>query len=215
MISQPFCSDYLTVDRIVRAPKLKLAITAGAGADMSTWRAATERGLTIAEVTFSHSISVSEHVVIMILSLVRRYLPSHARARQGDGHLRLLDMQGHSGGRYPPSRSEAHRRRSGGRHHIPCQAVERALRLRDRRRGHLRIARRGREVTVTKQHLDHPEIGPVLKPVGCEAVSECVDADALGKAGRLRRGPAGGMKHLDVDRLVSASGEQSRLGPRQ
>ncbi len=31
----------------------------------------------MAEVTYSNSISVSEHVVMMILGLVRNYLPSH------------------------------------------------------------------------------------------------------------------------------------------
>ena len=32
---------------------------------------------TVAEVTYSNSISVSEHVVMMILSLVRNYIPSY------------------------------------------------------------------------------------------------------------------------------------------
>src|SRR5258708_15393901 len=36
-----------------------------------------ERGITVAEVTYCNSISVSEHVVMMILALVRNYLPSH------------------------------------------------------------------------------------------------------------------------------------------
>ena len=36
-----------------------------------------ERGLTVAEVTYSNSISVSEHVVMLILSLVRDYIPSY------------------------------------------------------------------------------------------------------------------------------------------
>jgi len=33
--------------------------------------------MTVAEVTYCNSISVSEHVVMMILALVRNYLPSH------------------------------------------------------------------------------------------------------------------------------------------
>ena len=33
--------------------------------------------LTVAEVTYSNSISVAEHVVMMILALVRNYIPSH------------------------------------------------------------------------------------------------------------------------------------------
>jgi formate dehydrogenase len=36
-----------------------------------------QKGITVAEVTYSNSISVSEHVVMMILSLVRNYIPSY------------------------------------------------------------------------------------------------------------------------------------------
>ena len=71
VISQPFWPAYLTAARIAKAPKLKLAITAGIGSDHVDRQAAIERGITVAEVTFSNSISVAEHVVMMILSLVR------------------------------------------------------------------------------------------------------------------------------------------------
>jgi formate dehydrogenase len=77
VISQPFWPAYLTAERIAKAPKLKLAITAGIGSDHVDLQAAIERGLTVAEVTYCNSISVSEHVVMMILSLVRNYLPSY------------------------------------------------------------------------------------------------------------------------------------------
>ena len=77
VISQPFWPAYLTAERIAKAPKLKLAITAGIGSDHVDLDAAIEHGVTVAEVTYSNSISVSEHVVMMILSLVRNYLPSH------------------------------------------------------------------------------------------------------------------------------------------
>jgi formate dehydrogenase len=77
VISQPFWPAYLTAERIAKAPKLKLAITAGIGSDHVDLQAAMERGLTVAEVTYSNSISVSEHVVMMILSLVRNYIPSY------------------------------------------------------------------------------------------------------------------------------------------
>jgi formate dehydrogenase len=36
-----------------------------------------KNGITVSEVTFCNSISVAEHVVMMILSLVRNYIPSH------------------------------------------------------------------------------------------------------------------------------------------
>ncbi|MBF6557062.1 MAG: NAD-dependent formate dehydrogenase [Acidimicrobiales bacterium] len=77
VISQPFWPAYLTAERIARAPKLKLALTAGIGSDHVDLDAAMQRNITVAEVTYSNSISVSEHVVMMILGLVRNYIPSH------------------------------------------------------------------------------------------------------------------------------------------
>ena len=77
VISQPFWPAYLTAERIAKAPKLKLAITAGIGSDHVDLQAAMEKGMTVAEVTYSNSISVSEHVVMAILSLVRNYIPSY------------------------------------------------------------------------------------------------------------------------------------------
>ena len=68
VISQPFWPAYLTAERIAKAKKLKLAITAGIGSDHVDLQAAIERGVTVAEVTYSNSISVSEHVVMMILA---------------------------------------------------------------------------------------------------------------------------------------------------
>ena len=67
VISQPFWPAYLTAERIAKAPKLKLAITAGIGSDHVDLKAAIERGMTVAEVTYSNSISVAEHVVMMLL----------------------------------------------------------------------------------------------------------------------------------------------------
>jgi len=77
VISQPFWPAYLTPERIEKAKKLKLAITAGIGSDHVNLESAINHGVTVAEVTYSNSISVSEHVVMMILSLVRNYLPSY------------------------------------------------------------------------------------------------------------------------------------------
>jgi formate dehydrogenase len=77
VISQPFWPAYLTAERIAKAPQLRLAVTAGIGSDHVDLQAAIEHGLTVAEVTYSNSISVSEHVVMMILSLVRNYIPSY------------------------------------------------------------------------------------------------------------------------------------------
>lgn len=77
VISQPFWPAYLTEERIAKAKKLKLAITAGIGSDHVDLKAAIANKITVAEVTYCNSISVAEHAVMMILSLVRNYLPSH------------------------------------------------------------------------------------------------------------------------------------------
>ncbi len=77
VISQPFWPAYMTAERIAKAPKLKLIITAGVGSDHTDLQAAIDRKVTVAEVTFCNSISVAEHVVMMILGLVRNYIPSY------------------------------------------------------------------------------------------------------------------------------------------
>ncbi|MDV6010949.1 NAD-dependent formate dehydrogenase [Haloechinothrix sp. LS1_15] len=87
VISQPFWPAYLTRERIAKAPNLKLALTAGIGSDHVDLDAAIERGITVAEVTYCNSISVAEHVVMMILSLVRNYLPSHQWVLDGGWHI--------------------------------------------------------------------------------------------------------------------------------
>jgi len=99
IISQPFWPAYLTRDRIARAKKLKLAITAGIGSDHVDLQAAMDHGITVAEVTFSNSISVAEHVVMMILSQVRNYLPSYRWVVDGGWNIadcvsRSYDLEG-------------------------------------------------------------------------------------------------------------------------
>jgi len=103
VISQPFWPAYLTAERIARARNLKLAITAGIGSDHVDLQAAIDRGLTVAEVTYCNSISVAEHVVMMILSLVRNYLPSHQVVLDGGWNIadcaaRSYDVEGMSVG---------------------------------------------------------------------------------------------------------------------
>jgi formate dehydrogenase len=99
VISQPFWPAYLTKERIAKAKKLKLAITAGIGSDHVDLEAAAKHGVTVAEVTYSNSISVAEHVVMMVLSLVRNYLPSHQYAVNGGWNIadcvsRSYDLEG-------------------------------------------------------------------------------------------------------------------------
>ncbi|MGE3873398.1 MAG: NAD-dependent formate dehydrogenase [Parvibaculaceae bacterium] len=99
VISQPFWPAYLTAERIAKAPKLKLALTAGIGSDHVDLQAAMNRGITVAEVTYCNSISVSEHVVMMILSLVRNYIPSYKWVLDGGWNIadcvtRSYDVEG-------------------------------------------------------------------------------------------------------------------------
>jgi formate dehydrogenase len=99
VISQPFWPAYLTRERIARARKLKLALTAGIGSDHVDLEAAAHAHVTVAEVTGSNSISVAEHVVMMVLSLVRNYLPSHEIAAKGGWNIadcveRSYDVEG-------------------------------------------------------------------------------------------------------------------------
>ena len=99
VISQPFWPAYLTAERIAKAPKLKLAITAGIGSDHVDLDAAIANDITVAEVTYSNSISVSEHVVMMILALVRNYIPSYGQVVDGGWNIadcvaRSYDVEG-------------------------------------------------------------------------------------------------------------------------
>jgi formate dehydrogenase len=99
VISQPFWPAYLTAERIAKAPNLRLAVTAGIGSDHVDLDAAIAHGVTVAEVTYCNSISVAEHVVMMILSLVRNYLPSHQWVRDGGWNIadcvaRSYDVEG-------------------------------------------------------------------------------------------------------------------------
>ncbi|MFE0186891.1 NAD-dependent formate dehydrogenase [Streptomyces sp. NPDC058989] len=100
VISQPFWPAYLTPDRIAAAPRLGLAITAGIGSDHVDLPSAISHGMTVAEVTYSNSISVSEHAVMQILTLVHDYLPAHqwVTAKKGwniaDSVSRSYDLEG-------------------------------------------------------------------------------------------------------------------------
>src|SRR5215469_3028055 len=87
VISQPFWPAYLTAERFARAKKLMLALTAGIGSDHVDLDAAIKQKVTVAEVTGSNCISVAEHAVMMILALVRNYLPAHDWAKTGGWNI--------------------------------------------------------------------------------------------------------------------------------
>jgi formate dehydrogenase len=99
VISQPFWPAYLTAERIAKAKNLKMAVTAGIGSDHVDLQAAMDRKITVAEVTYCNSLSVSEHVVMMILGLVRNYIPSYQWVVKGGWNIadcveRSYDLEG-------------------------------------------------------------------------------------------------------------------------
>lgn len=99
VISQPFWPAYLTSERIKKASKLKLAITAGIGSDHVDLQSAIDSGMTVCEVTWCNSISVAEHAVMQILALVRNYIPQYKWVVSGgwnisDSVSRSYDIEG-------------------------------------------------------------------------------------------------------------------------
>ena len=58
-----------------------------------------DKGITVAEVTYCNSISVAEHIVMMILALVRNYIPSYGWVVRGGWNIadcveRSYDLEG-------------------------------------------------------------------------------------------------------------------------
>ncbi|EOV79239.1 hypothetical protein A1UI_01629 [Escherichia coli KTE73] len=80
-------------------PFMAISIHPGFGSDHVDLDAAAKAGITVAEITGSNSISVAEHVVMMVLSLVRNYLPSHQISADGGWNIadcvtRSYDVEG-------------------------------------------------------------------------------------------------------------------------
>nr|ABL97309.1 NAD-dependent formate dehydrogenase [uncultured marine bacterium HF10_12C08] len=99
VISQPFFPFYLTKERIAMANNLKMAITAGIGSDHVDLQAAMDNKIDVMEVTFCNSRSVAEHIVMMILSLVRDYHNQYRIINEGgwniaDAVQRSYDLEG-------------------------------------------------------------------------------------------------------------------------
>ena len=99
VISQPFFPFYLTKERIAMAKNLKMAITAGIGSDHVDLQAAMDNKIDVMEVTFCNSRSVAEHIVMMILSLVRDYHNQYRIINEGgwniaDAVQRSYDLEG-------------------------------------------------------------------------------------------------------------------------
>ena len=99
VISQPFFPYYLTKERIAMAKNLKMAITAGIGSDHVDLQAAMDNKIDVVEVTFCNSRSVAEHIVMMIVSMVRDYHTQHKIVNEGgwniaDAVQRSYDVEG-------------------------------------------------------------------------------------------------------------------------
>ena len=99
VISQPFFPYYLTKERIAKAKNLKMAVTAGIGSDHVDLQAAMDNKIDVVEVTFCNSRSVAEHIVMMIVSLVRDYHNQHRIVNEGgwniaDAVQRSYDVEG-------------------------------------------------------------------------------------------------------------------------
>ncbi|KAI9831979.1 MAG: formate dehydrogenase (NAD+) [Phylliscum demangeonii] len=103
IITTPFHPGYLTAERLAKAKKLKLAITAGIGSDHVDLDAAnkTNGGITVGpslplratstssstDADISNTVSVAEHVVMTILILVRNFVPAHEQIERGDWNV--------------------------------------------------------------------------------------------------------------------------------
>lgn len=84
VITTPFFPAYITRERINKAPKLKMCITAGVGSDHVDLNAANERKIAVTEVTGSNVVSVAEHVLMTMLVLVRNFVPAHEQVIKGE-----------------------------------------------------------------------------------------------------------------------------------
>jgi formate dehydrogenase len=99
VISQPFFPYYLTREKMETAPNLKMAITAGIGSDHVDLQGAMDNNIDVVEVTYCNSRSVAEHIVMMILSMVRDYHNQHRIVNEGgwniaDAVQRSYDVEG-------------------------------------------------------------------------------------------------------------------------
>ena len=95
LVCTPFWPAYISKERLASSTKLKLLLTAGVGSDHFDLAAAAAKGLTVAEVTGSNVVSVAEHVVMQVLSLVRNYIPSYQQVIAGGWDIATLAARSH------------------------------------------------------------------------------------------------------------------------
>jgi hypothetical protein len=93
---------------------------------------------------------------------------------------------------------------------------QRAHHLLDRLGGNPSVERRGIELGVTEQDLDHTDIDVLLQQMGGKAVPQGVQRHALVDLGHLRRRMAGAIELARGDRLHAiAAWKQPALRPRR
>ena len=85
----------ITRERIEKAPNLRLLLTAGVGSDHFDLAAAAERNITVAEITGSNVVSVAEHVVMQMLTLVRNYIPAYQEVIDGGWDIGKIAAKSH------------------------------------------------------------------------------------------------------------------------
>jgi formate dehydrogenase len=95
LITTPFWPAYVTKERISKAPKLKLALTAGIGSDHVDLEAAAAHNITVAEITGSNVVGVAEQVVMHILALVRNYIPAYKQVLEGRWDIAEIAAKAH------------------------------------------------------------------------------------------------------------------------
>ena len=95
LIATPFWPAYMTRERIEKSPNLRLLLTAGVGSDHFDLAAAAERNITVAEITGSNVVSVAEHVVMQMLTLVRNYIPAYLEVIGGGWDIGRIAAKSH------------------------------------------------------------------------------------------------------------------------
>ena len=111
--------------------------------------------------------------------------------------------------------TRAARQAGGDLLELQGEMLERAHDLADRLGGDLGVERRGVELRVPEQHLDHADVDVLLEQMGGEAVPQRVQRDALVDLGHLRRGMAGAVELACRQRVHRvAARKQPALWPR-
>lgn len=95
LITTPFWPAYVTRERLAKAPKLRLILTAGVGSDHVDLAAAAERGITVAEITGSNVVSVAEYAVMQLLILIKNFVPAHRNVLEGKWDIGEIAARSH------------------------------------------------------------------------------------------------------------------------